>query len=139
MKKAIVAVCFALVANTVSAEQLDCSVTIKKMTPYQGVVGEVFSVKEGILKNPDSEEKPKRIEFGYRLPNGYIGHNWADFPEEILIKTKMKIFWTPAPQFVKEAYSGEDRQNFVVMGDECLPIYVDSSWSSDEVDKLVGP
>lgn len=133
-KSVLVVVVLVVFSSITHAEELDCSVSIEKMTPYKGVVGEVLSVEE----SPNTDRllmggEGTRIDFSYKLPNRYIGWTWAVFKRGGIIKTGQKVFWSPADREVRETYPDQDRQVFIVMGDVCRPIQVDISFPAEDI------
>lgn len=134
LKSIIVLAVLVTFSSMVLAEQVDCSVTVEKMTPYNGVVGEVLSVEEKTNTHLDlMDGKGVHIAFSYKLPNGYIGWEWAVFEEGGIIKTGQKIFWSPAHREIRKFYPDQDRQVLIVMGDGCEPIQVDISIPAKEI------
>jgi hypothetical protein len=132
MKKLALAL-LAFISMHASA-QLDCSVSIEKMTPYQGVIGEVLVVEEIPNTDPDLVDGTgTRYDFSYILPNGYVGWTGAVFTESGLIQPSQKVFWAPANKAVRNDHPGEDRQVFIVMGDGCRPLQIDFSLPAGEI------
>lgn len=134
MRMLILLVVFIGALSNANAQELDCLVSIEKMTPYKGAVGEILVVEESPNTDPvllDGEGT--HYDLSYLLPNGYVGHTWVVFHEAGLLRKGQKVFWAPASKGVQELHPDEDHKVFIVMGEGCEPFQIDWSLPAGDI------